>query len=396
MSFASIHLKTSFIDEAASNRFLCAFWAKLRDEFGKLAWQYNPSRNGSRQTIYFGYADLALPATIRIGVTYKRRGIIDCMVFEDVFGKADLPITRFESCVRLAESAIETETTFYAKMVIPYNLNFQSTYEHGAFSILNKKDENTYLGFRVCAFDETDAINKVSLYSKPILDVLSSFTNLFLSLSEFTDLKPFHPVSQQIMTPDDLNWIDGYPVTNGLVVIPENCLALIDGIIHGNLDSQMQLLIDACHHFHAARALEEKAYNFISKQTNNEAELAMVLYVSCIEVLSLINAPSPIKCPTCSQPQHRISARVIKFMEKHNGLVAAGIVKELYNARSKYLHSGQLLSSRSYTGAMIPQLGSSLKNGVRSSRPLAPLLNLREYTSFCIRSIAYELISGQQ
>jgi hypothetical protein len=82
-------------------------------------------------------------------------------------------------------------------------------------------------------------------------------------------------------------------------------------------------------------------------------------------------------------------------MEQHNNPAVAQVIKELYNARSKYLHAGRLLSSRSYTGDTIWQLDSSSKNGVRSPVPLAPLLNLREYTSFCIRAVTHELASAE-
>lgn len=395
MSAISILLKTSPPDEAASNRFLCALWAKLRAEFGKLAWQYAPTRYGSCQTIYFGYADLELPATIRIGVTYRRRGVIDRVVFEDVFGKADLPTARFERCVRLAESAAETAITLSAKMLAPYDLRFQNTEGHGPFSLLKDKDETTYLCLRICAFDEADAAYKFALHTKSILDVLSSFTNLFLALGEVTDLPPTLSASQRAMSSPSLDWLDGCPVTDGMVVVPEHCLTLIDNIIRNDLDTPKQQLVAACHHFHAARALEEQSYSLPATQSV-AAELALVLCVSCLEVLSLISSPPAITCSTCGQPQHRISARVTGFMEKHNGPAVAQIVKELYSARSKYLHVGCLLSSRAYTGRMVPQLDSSSTTGVRSPLPLAPLLNLREFTSFCIRAVTHELTSAQQ
>src|SRR5687767_4075096 len=109
MKSVSIHLKISLSDEAASNRFLRALWAELRAEFGKLAWQYAPNRYGAEQTIFFGYADLGLSGTIRIGIAYKKRGVIKQVVFWDLFDRTDLPKSRFEHCVRLAESAAETE-----------------------------------------------------------------------------------------------------------------------------------------------------------------------------------------------------------------------------------------------------------------------------------------------
>jgi hypothetical protein len=395
MSATAILLKTPPRDEAASNRLLRALWAELRAEFGQLVWQYTPGKHGFRQIIYFGYANLALPATIRIGVTYKKRGVIHRIVFEDVSGKADLPVARFERCVRLAESAIESEIALSAKMLVLYDLCFQSVERPGPFSLLKHKDETTWLCLRVYAFDKADAEHKFALYTKPILDVLSAFTNLFLAIGDCTDLPPSPSASQRAASALSLDWLNDYPVTDGMVVVPEHCLALIEDIIRGDLDAQKQQIIAACHHFHAARAMEEQRSLSFRATLSVEAELAVCLYMSCLEVLSLIHAPPPIRCLTCSQLQHRISARVREFMKKHNGPTAAQVVKELYSARSTYLHEGHLLSSRSYTEFMIPQLDSSSRSGVRSPIPLVPLHNLREYTSFCIRAVTRELTSTQ-
>ncbi len=395
MSATSILLKTFPPDEAASNRLLRALWAELRAEFGQLVWQNTPRRHGHLRKIYFGYADLALSTKIHIGVTYRKRGVIERIVFEDVVDKANLPTARFERCVRLAENATETNIPISAKLLLPYDLRFQSVEGHGPFSLLHHTDETTYLCLRVCAFDETDAAHQFALHTMPILDVLSSFTNLFLTLGEITALPPSPSVFQRVVSSPSLDWLDGYPVTDGLVAVPEHCLTLVNDIVRDDLDVQKQHIIDACHHFHAARALEEQSLTFLAPPSVH-AELALVLYMSCLEVLSLINAPCPRTCPTCSQPKHRISARVAEFMEQHNGPAAAQVIKELYDTRSKYLHAGRLLSSRSFTVSTIPQLDSFSKNGIRSPVPLAPLLNLREYTSFCIRAVTHALASTQQ
>lgn len=126
--------------------------------------------------------------------------------------------------------------------------------------------------------------------------------------------------------------------------------------------------------------------------------MAMVLYISCLEVLSSINAPSLETCRTCSQPQYRTSARVEELVDRYLGANAADMVKNMYNDRSKYLHTGRLLSSRSYhhtSHGLIPQLDSSAKNGVRSPIMNALHPNIREFTSYCIRAVTYDLYNRQ-
>ena len=384
MTSTSIRLSTLPPDEAASNRLLRALWAELRKEFGQLFWQYAPRKYGSRREVYFGYADLGLnPATIRVGIRYKTRGIITEVLFCDAFDRIDLPTVRFESCVRRAETVTETRITLSGEIIVPYDLRFQSLDNGSQFSIVNT-DDATYLRLRVGAFDDIDALHEVARRSKPILDVLSAFTNLFLACREFSDLLTSERIAMRPGPAVDLDWIDGFPVSNGMVVIPDACVSLIDEIIRDEMSAGTTRLVAACQHFHSARALEEQSHGIFAAQS--EAELALMLYASCIEVLSLTDAPPSTPCATCGQPQLRISARATNVMESHHGPLVSQVFKDLYKARSKYLHTGRLLSSRSYRGSAVPQIDSSADDGNRWPVPIAPLLNLREWTSFCIRA----------
>jgi hypothetical protein len=174
-----------------------------------------------------------------------------------------------------------------------------------------------------------------------------------------------------------------------MLVLPEYCIKFINNIVNQNLTVQEQIIVDACHHFRSACSFEQ-----MISRGSVMSEIAMVCYLSSLEVLSLYNASATETCPTCSQPQHRISNRVKELIEQHLGDHAAKIVKELYNSRSKYLHEGRFLSSRSYAGLVIPQIDFSDSRGVLSPVPLIPLLNLREFTSFCIRDVVRNNISS--
>lgn len=94
------------LDEASSNRLLRALWAEIREEFGKLAWQYMPQRLGAQREVYFGYADLGLSRAVQIGISYRRKGIIERVLFKEFFDMAGLPAARFEACLRAAETAV--------------------------------------------------------------------------------------------------------------------------------------------------------------------------------------------------------------------------------------------------------------------------------------------------
>jgi hypothetical protein len=56
-----------------SNNFLRALWAELRSKFGKCAWNYQPFKDGSSQTIFLGWADINQEKVISISLTYSQR-----------------------------------------------------------------------------------------------------------------------------------------------------------------------------------------------------------------------------------------------------------------------------------------------------------------------------------
>lgn len=58
-----------------TNLLLRALWAAVRSEFGKLAWQFTPYRDGERREIWFGFADVGEDESISFGVKYAQRGV---------------------------------------------------------------------------------------------------------------------------------------------------------------------------------------------------------------------------------------------------------------------------------------------------------------------------------
>lgn len=390
----SIALNTKPTDVSSSNRLLRALWASLRQEFGNLGWLYQPIKDGESRRIYFGYASIVV-TSIYFGISYKKRGIVDHIVFEDKFAdKSDPVISRIESCVRTAETATESDFFMTSEVITPSRYLFQDFNELNIFSLLTI-DNRTSLNLRVSAFDQYDAEHNFNLCIRPIIDVLSAFSNLFFGIGKpnFSSTSCLDHIIQRPEYTLDADWIDGYPMIDGKIAMPDHCLKLVKDIVQDNINEHKQLILDACHHFHSARSLEQQAFEF--SRTETLSEMAMVLYTSCLEVLSSINAPSPETCRTCSQPRYRISTRVEEFVDRHLGANAADMVKNIYNDRSKYLHTGRLLSSRSFTRTIIPQLDSSANNGVRSPLRAALHINLREFTSYCIRAVTYDLYNCQ-
>jgi hypothetical protein len=378
-------------NEEDSNRLLRAFWATIRAEFGNLHWQYAPSRYGSDKKIYFGFANFGEHKSIRIGITYKKRGVIDSIILEDLWNKNDMSIEKLKICLRKAEVMNETKTFMGAEIFIPYELLFQSENSYPVYSIESSTQNKTKLILMTKAFDEFDAREQFFLFARPILDILSASTNLFFDISQPEKCTINIASNEQVLARPPHQWIDDYPLVAKMIVLPEYSLNFLAEIINSNLDERKKLIIAASHHFHLARYIEERTYDQ-SHQSTLFAEQSLVLYLSSLEVISLLDSESPTSCKTCGQTRYRIASRVESFTEKYNGSHAAKLIKRLYAERSKYLHMGRLLSSRSYSGSTLPQLDSSTYNGVRSPRSIEPLYHLRELISFSIRSIMNNLI----
>jgi hypothetical protein len=119
-----IPIQPCSVDE--TNSLLRALWASMRAEFGYFPWQFSPMRRGERNTIYFGWANLGLNQPVRIGVTYKRKGIATGLLFEN----ADEAATRIKQCVETALVSEPAETTFFVTVGMSSKIHMVSATPH--------------------------------------------------------------------------------------------------------------------------------------------------------------------------------------------------------------------------------------------------------------------------
>jgi hypothetical protein len=207
-------------------------------------------------------------------------------------------------------------------------------------------------------------------------------------------------------------WIDDdVPDTNGALLWSRSGKELIDRLVNASeLSDSEEKFVRACHHYHVARQqdalVNDRLIDLGSEQTaaneytlsvdtdprivaaaqfgSRSQELAIVLYMSAIEVVSLIEAEAPKSCPNCGQGMHRVSARVVDLVHR----LMPGVEHEfkyLYGKRSKYLHEGLILTDDSYTGITIPTLDPNSESGV--SQRTVPVINMREWVGYMLRQI---------
>jgi hypothetical protein len=372
-----------------TNALLRALWASMRAEFGDIPWQFSPMRRGERNTIYFGWANLGLKQPVRIGVSYKRKGIATGLLFENV----DEVATRIKQCVETALVSEPAETTFFVTVGMSPKIHMASA--TGKLIQIKPLDKGTFrLGLRVKGFDTIDTTAELERRTRLIADALSFITNArFRLLRKQEDNVRMDKAYTEInSTPSD-DWLDGHPISNDQLVIDEQSLAFLDALLADKLGEQVAILADAAHHFHSGLNAELQESELETVGAN--IEQAMIFYLSSLEVASLIGAPDPSTCESCGQAQYRISTRVVDFVRVILGDTASDLVKSLYGLRSNYLHRGLLLSTRAYTRVAIPQLDPLSSHGVQPQLAIEPVLNLREFTSFCLRRVAKECLHSE-
>ncbi|WOD41049.1 hypothetical protein [Nodosilinea sp. E11] len=403
---------------ADSNRFLRALWAELRKQFGKFAWNYQPSKDGTSQTIFLGWGN-----GIPISLLYSQKSIVNGVLFgngssEPVDEASELGLKLKQSVVAALQHRNIPKTEI---LEVPISSLYSSLapYKGEWLEILPGQRPISLLTVRVKAFDETDAKTELFRISSFILDVLSIETNnMFWIDSQKQDkvyelkLGTEEAVCPEVNTsPNDEEWIDTYPSHNGYMLISNQAIQFLDRILSKDeLSSTESLFIRSCHHYHMARIQDALIYNRLyspNSQPNDEPlgiileedprfkeapifagranEIATVLYMSAIEVVSMIDANPSEKCTSCGQEQYRISARVAEYVNKYDeGGHLSKVFKSLYSKRSKYLHAGALLSDHAYVGTTIPKLDPSSDSGM-SEMISVPVINLREWTGYMLR-----------
>lgn len=252
----TVKITISASDGADSNILLRAIWAALRREFGKLAWQFMPRRDGERKVIHFGMADVGLTEPLAVAIEYKQKGVVAAITFENADAFAD----RLRACVRRAHETAGKPEVVALKTTLTTTL--QATFADKATEnvvLASSEPTTANLVVRLPAFDKEDGRVEFAKRVRPITDALAAFTNLPVSPADPSEHEPgigkVRTPSQEV-APD---WIDDHPVVDGLLVLPDAALKLLQAIALGKLNNGQQLLLDASHHFHAGLVVEGPA-----------------------------------------------------------------------------------------------------------------------------------------
>ena len=417
-----------------ANKFLRKLWAEFRREFGKCAWNYTPTRIGIANTIIFGMMDIEIPeGSLIVSICYLRKGTIKTISFGFMDQKPSEHRLHelnqnIQKIINISKKNLDQRSEFFFKTGINIIVKPLGYYKGEAFVIHCSQGSTFNLAISTTGYDKIDAQTECQSKILKCLDLLSVETNSPFWKYSVVSKAEQEQENEEIFV-EDLEWIDDYPVINEKLRLSKSGKLFLDLIAQDKLNEAQETLLRACNHFHTARKYDAQIYDRLKYHSTEEIEsdlyqinfeerdeklsiaaqmgsthmeIASVLYLSALEVASSINFKNK-NCPECSQPVYSIKNRVADMVEKYLHFKLAKEFKEYYNKRSKYLHEAELLCNYSYIGITIPQLNLSHIPQLDLSDPInidsiyssIPLLNLREYTSFCLRKILQSLVSEQ-
>lgn len=149
-----------------SNDFLRCFWAALRKEFGKAAWNLLPLRIENK--IYLGHCDIGLGHALDISLSYKIRGCLSAISIsvDDSVSDAQLQ-RRLKGCINFARKNIDSLETFSLTL----QLDSAICFEKSEANYLSLEDNRMVLN--IYGYDLVDAKTQSSSMLKNICAWLS-------------------------------------------------------------------------------------------------------------------------------------------------------------------------------------------------------------------------------
>ncbi|WP_349346280.1 hypothetical protein [Priestia megaterium] len=391
-----IYIGTKSVRE--SNEFLRCLWAEMSKEFGKCGWHYAPYKDGQKQKIIFGFMDINQEKPLEVGVTYKEKGTINNIYFlyshegNEIVKGTEL-YNKLRKVIKVTKEGVGKLGLGIGNMAVHSYVPLRS-YQGNNFAIDAMVNGKTKISCVVKAYDENQSRGYLRQKVSQIADFLSVETNAPFRSPKKPSMDEIISFQEESFQEDE-NFINDLSIKGDYLVISKEGKKFIDKItnIDQDLNPDLEIFLKACSHFHTARMQEEQMMDvgggiIYTILGGNKVEIATTLYLSALEVVTLIGFTDE-KCECCQQPKYQISSRVkqltAKYLPKH-------LVKDFsdyYDKRSKYLHTGMKLVTETPTTSLVPLLDPDDKTGCDYPYKI-PLENVREYVSFCLRKFYRE------
>lgn len=414
--------------EIEANHFLWKLWHLFDMQYapsngnGCAPWAYFPQRyvGKKNQVLVLGNINTAL-GNFHVAIAYAKKGDIDSVCFYSGIHNDKLTYKKLREIVLQAKNEMDQLETFHYKVEL-FNkfdkLKFH-TYIGNHFKLYSQ-NEKIYVSFDVTCVDKYEAYHLGMERMKYLVAFLAVETNILFDY-------PFieNSSKEKSITGDQSlfmqNYIDGYSISGGTVLLSEEGFQFLDQYVFVERDLCMTHLVKyfllGCIHVQDGMKEQEDfddvvkatfpflTYAAMRKQVKNRQEKythCIMHYLSAIETASFEEGNHET-CACCGAVKYKIGARVKDFVTKYFNEKLGNVFKGLYNIRSKYLHTGILSTIGDFLNAR-PLLDTGTDLGLfdnsfvsvkaNGTVSLASAMNIKEWTTFCMRCFYHEKMFG--
>lgn len=415
--------------EVESNKFLLSLWHEMNQSIApqtspdRVPWAYTPCRfieNGHSISI-MGYVQTSCGDFV-VGISYATRGDIDKIMFIGAFGAKlnDEQKRILSQCVSDAMDNRDTLIDFIGSATFTLQIDqFSITpYHSSQFVIYSDKDGTISVNFKLRAIDIYEAKQQAYRIMQGFAAVMSVELNQNLTLRDF-DITPGtelpHPEYQTGSMKCAVSYIDGYPRLDEqtLAVSKEGLQFFLNEILSNPrltpYPSKVKAYLNACKHCKEGLAVADETGDTAAidipggrtfalrdrttKNVQQKVSSQVLSYMSALECVTATDAPADT-CNTCGAPIYKIGSRVKDLAKEYLDDNLASIIKQLYDYRSKFVHTGQVVTdeirmdnlpmiNKSNATCLMDNGGISVK--VPGGATMVAASNVREWTTFILR-----------
>lgn len=343
----TIDFSLGYNSNKESNDFLRSFWAALRKEFGKAAWNLLPLRIENK--IYLGHCDIGLDHVLDFYLSYKNKGCLSAISIsvDDSISDAQLQ-RRLKGSITHARKNIDKLESFRLTLSLDSAICFEKS-EARYFSI-----EDNRLMLNIYGYDLVDAKTQSSSLLKNICAWISFDLLKYISIEGCAFQVYSDSVSRQFRRQ-----------RKSKLKISDRVQKYLDEFIAKpcSYEDNLSEIDKAVFLFVQGLKYDELSHMTISP-LEVYSEQAILCYMSALEVVTLKDI-EPSKCECCGQLRYSIAKRVENLVyEVSQSKARRKMIADFYAIRSKFVHLGTMLSENNYKGISIPLMNKGYGDGL--------------------------------
>ena len=416
-----------------SNKFLVSLWNQVnihlcpKHSVDRAPWAYFPGKyvGGNTSVSVLGFCETSI-GELYCALEYQKKGDIDSLLVMRPSSKFKREeVKKLMLLVDNAKASIDKTKCFLCKANVSAKLKNVHFLEYNAdnFSI-TPCDEGFDFLFYVNAIDNFEAEQQALERLYEICAFLTVETNIYCSFEEFSVKENERLPDCKTLSPFIDDYIDYYPVIdNRKIGISSYAYKFISEILLsiGRFEKRNDIekfFLSSCKHVQIGIETELRTgdvaiasspfvtIGLCKRDQRNKVEYmtsSLMSYLSAIECATVTEA-SHGKCKECGADLYKIAKRVRDLSTEFLGDSLGKVFYKLYGYRSKFLHTGRMVSDTNIIRT-IPLLSEFSETGVKEFGNVAKKLdgkicsfsisNIREWATYILRCYYQKRILGR-